>query len=300
MDNGLISVNGEISSADQARIPAMDRGLLFGDNVFEVLVGFGKQLLDVAPHLQRLRLSAENLEIPVPWSDAELLFEMEALADQISTRKKYLRLVITRGVGLGLGSAEEMYPNKYLYAFPAKIEPAEYLQNGIALKLKRSPIIERGPNPKTGNYLRSILAMRAANREGFQDVLWSNAEGEITEASTANIFFLGREGDLVEVATPTLQSGILSGITRGTLIRILNQAKIPVTERVIYHDEIPRFDEAFLCSTVRGLMPITKIDRHVLRTTRPNSTFQHFQRLFNAHVHVQLGYAVDWNTGVKL
>lgn len=277
----------------------MDRGLLFGDNVFEVLVGFGKHLLDVEPHLERLRGSAENLEIPVPWSNEDLRFEMESLAEQITAPKKYIRLVITRGDGLGLGSIETANPNKYLYAFPANREPEHHLREGIALKLKRSPVIERGPNPKTGNYLRSILAVRAANREGFQDVLWSNAEGEITEASTANIFLLARDGDLLEVATPHLQSGILSGITRRTLIRILNQAKIPVTERVIYHDELPRFDEAFLCSTVRGLIPINRIDQHRLHTTRPNSTFQHLQRLYNAWVHSQLGYAVNWNTGER-
>ena len=92
--NGLISVNGKITSPEQAAVPALDRGFLFGDNVFEVFVCFGEQVLDVKPHLNRLRASAEALRMTIPWSDAELEFELRALSEQVREPKKYLRLVV--------------------------------------------------------------------------------------------------------------------------------------------------------------------------------------------------------------
>jgi len=265
-----------------------------------VLVGFGNKLLDVDRHLSRLRRSAAEIEMEIPWSDEELSFELSAIAEQIKSAKRYVRLVVTRGNGIGLHPPQNAVPNKVIYAYEAAQEPREVYKNGIALKRRLLSGTRRGPIAKTGNYLRSVLALKQAQKEGFQDVLWTNSEGELTEASTANIFLLCRQGDLVEIATPSSNSGLLLGITRETLINIFNMSQIPVTQRIIYTDEIPRFDEAFLCSTVRGIIPVNRIDAHTLHTTRPNSVYFNLERLFFAWVQSQLGYKVDWINGKKL
>jgi branched-chain amino acid aminotransferase len=296
MTDGVISVNGVISPPDQAVVPALDRGLLFADNVFEVLVAFNDQILDIDRHLTRLRRSADDLEIDIPWSDADLTFELQNAASHVKKVKKNLRLVITRGNGMGLRIPEHAVPNRLIYALPANVESTSLYQNGVKLKKKILPLTERGAAAKTGNYLRSIMALKSVTKEGYDDVMWTNSEHEITECSTANIFFIGREGDLVEVATPAPASGILMGITRETMVNLLNKSQIPVTERIIYADEIPRFDEAFVCSTVRGLVPVAKIDDHVLHSSRQTSIYRQFERLFYTWVESQLGYRVNWNT----
>ena len=81
----------------------------------------------------------------------------------------------------------------------------------------------------------------------------------------------------------------------GVVRRLLTEAKIPVTEQVIYADELARFDEAFLCSTVRGLVPLNRIDQHRMSTPRASSVFRHIERLFLTWVESQLGFRVDWN-----
>jgi len=295
----LISINGTVTSQEEAAIPAMDRGFLFGDNVFEVLVGFNGKLLDLTEHLDRLRLSADDLRIDIPWSNQELAFELESLAEQVNEPKIYIRLVITRGNGAGISIPDNITPNKIIYAFPAKIESPEVYQSGLSLKRKQLPYTERGAKAKTGNYLRSIVAVREAQSEGYNDIIWANSDSEFTEASTANIFFIGREGDLVEIATPSTQSGLLKGITKGKIQTLLTNAKIGNIERLIYVDELARFDEAFLCSTVRGLVPINKIGRHVLHTCRPNSVFRKIESLYLTWVQSQIGFRVDWNTGIQ-
>jgi branched-subunit amino acid aminotransferase/4-amino-4-deoxychorismate lyase len=296
----LISVNGVVTAPDAARIPALDRGFLFGDNVFEVFVGFGRKLLDVPRHLVRLRASADALDLTIPWSDAELEFELSSLAEQLDEPKVYLRLVVTRGNGIGLRIPPGIRPNKIVYAFRANAEPAATYRDGLALKRMQKGTTERGAAAKTGNYLASVLAVQRAEREGFQDVLWTNADNEITEASTANIFFMAREGDNVEFITPPPMSGILLGITRATVIDLMRRASLPVREQVVYADELARFDEAFVCSTVRGLVPVNRIDQHRLHSTRPSAVFRHIERLYMAWVTSEVGHKVDWATGRRV
>lgn len=295
--DGIISINGTISAPQDARVPALDRGFLFGDNIFEVLVAFGNKALDLSPHLLRLRKSAAMHKIPIPWSDEELSFEITSLVEAFTAPKKYIRLVITRGNGIHLFAPESPIPNKIIYCLAAKQESSENLENGLKLMRKQAHFIERGASSKTGNYIKSITALEQARNQGFQDVLWYNTDGEVTEATTSNIFLIGRQGDLVEIATPPANSGLLLGITRSRIIQLLTNAKIPVTERIITVDEIPRFDEGFLCSTVRGLVPIQCIDKHRLHTTRNNAVFRHINRLFNTWVESELGHRVNWNTG---
>lgn len=297
--DSLVSVNGKIASPEDSVISVLDRGFLFGDNVFEVFVAFGDKVLDLKPHLRRLRQSAEMHRMEIPWSDEELSFEINTLVSQCASKKKYVRLVITRGNGIGLGIPENPSLNRVIYCLPAQIEKQANIESGVSLARRQANFIERGAGAKTGNYIRSITALEKARNEGFDDVLWSNSDQEITEATTSNIFLIGREGDLVEIATPPATSGLLLGITRSRIIELLNNAKIHVTERVISTEEIPRFDEGFLCSTVRGLIPIKGIDKHRLHTCRKNSVFQHIQRLYNTWVATEIGYRVDWNTGDK-
>ena len=119
-------------------------------------------------------------------------------------------------------------------------------------------------------------------------MLWVNGDNEITEATWSNIFLIGRTGDLVEIATPPASSGILEGITRQRVIELLEKAKIPVTVRIITEDEIPRFDEAFLTSSIRGVVPLNQIGSHRLHTLRPNAVFHHIARLYQTWLSTQL------------
>ena len=296
----LININGVITPLDKATISATDRGFLFADNIFETLVAFDGTILNVKQHIDRLRNSAANMEIPIPWSDEELKFDLESMVERTKHRKGILRLVVTRGDGFGISFDSGISPNKYIYSIPAHPEPAWVLKDGIALKLINSQSAKRGPIAKTGNYLSSIVAVKKAKVEGYDDILWSNDDSEITEASTANIYFIGRYGDEVEIVTPSLFSGLLSGITRSTIKRLLERAKIRVEERIIYAEEIARFDEAFVCSTVRGLIPVKKISKHDLTTTRETSVFRHIFKLYMTWAECELGHRVDWNTGKRI
>jgi branched-subunit amino acid aminotransferase/4-amino-4-deoxychorismate lyase len=299
-ENGVISVNGTAFDAAEARIPVMDRSVLYADSVYETIAAFGTKLLCLDQHLRRLRWSATELGMDIPWGDTELKFELEALCAEVPAPKKTVRLMVSRGTGGTLVPGVELKANKMVMVSPSRIEAEKVYSDGVALKRRARAFTRRGPVPKCpGFYPDSIVALQAAQREGFDDALWNNAENEIQEATTANIFFIGRDGDQVEISTPAVSSGLLPGTTRRKILELLANAKIAAHEKVIYTEEIPRFDEAFLCSSIRGLVPIARIDNHKFHSTRKDATFRHIERLFHAWVTAELGLKLDWNTGRK-
>jgi branched-chain amino acid aminotransferase len=297
--DALIAIDGRVTRPDDARMSPLDRGFLIGDAVFEVFVAFGSHVMDLQRHLTRLRCSADMIGLEIPWSDAEMAFELTSLAEQVSHLKKYLRLVVTRGQGLGVRIPDRCQPSRVTYCFKAEMSTLRPGQ-GLAMKRLVRPGFQRGSAAKTPHYLPAAVGLARAAREGFDEILWSSPEGEVAEAHAANIFFMAREGDYVSFVTPPEQSGLLLGVTRETVITLLRNAGIPVAEEVIFIDELPRFDEAFLCSTVQGLVPIRRIDNFKLHTLRQQATFWHIERLFQTWVSTQLGYRVDWQTGAPL
>jgi branched-chain amino acid aminotransferase len=284
MEHGIVSINGVLSPAAEAKISVFDRGFLFGDDIFEVFVAFNQQIFALEPHLARLRRSAAQIHLSLPWSDAELAAELRAVVAKLPIEKIYLRLMITRGQGLGLEVREELSPNKIIMALPAAVFPEHHYREGIALKIAPRESTSRGAQAKTGNYLASIIAMQEARTDNFDDILWCNDEGEFTEASTANIFFIARQGSEVEIVTPHLASGLLEGITRNYVMEMLQNSGYAVREDIVTQDELARFDEAFICSTMRGVMPVRRIDGHLLHSRRPRSVFTRIEADFYASI----------------
>lgn len=295
MQNLTIAINGKVNPVDSAMISVLDRGFLFADSVFEVFVGFNQKILDAKRHLHRLRASAEAIELSIPWTDAELLFELDHLASLSEFPKFALRLVVTRGEGLSLARTSELSPNRVIYLYPGENPPSEWLKQGIRLRKCALGYTQRGPQIKTTNYVKSIKAMQQAKASGFDDILFVNSEGEITESSIANVFFIGRDGDYVQICTPALASGLLPGITRESLIGLFKEAGISCEERIIYDDELASFDEAFLSSTVRGLIPIASIDSMRFQSSRDNGLFRKIREVYERWASAQVGFKVSWH-----
>lgn len=296
-DHGLVSIEGRVVKATDAKIPLEDRGFLFGDAIFETLVAFGPQVLDLEAHLARLRFSAEEMHLTLPWSDAELQFEIQSLVETCGYLKSNIRLMITRGHSVQLKISADLKPFKAIWCRPADPISAAMLENGLALKRKNQPFTLRGAMPKAPNYVRSAIAIDEAQKAGFDDVIWANSEGEFTESSTANVFFVARQGDTYEVVTPSVHCGILAGITRKKVIEICQNSGADMKEIPVFVDELPRFDEAFICSTVRGLVPVSRIDKHRLHTTHERSFFRALHGAYLRLTWEKLGKKVDWSTG---
>ena len=260
-----------------------NRALWYGDGVFETIAIRDAHPIKLHLHLDRLERSADAADLPLPADREELSREILRAALTFNG-SGILRLMLYRGGDLGL--LEEGPTERILILQPLPKIPESIYLEGVKIKLRPFSPPDKNPR-KSLNWSNTILELRKARKQNFDDLLMYNHDDGILEATSANIFFLGRQGDLLEVATPPLTTGILPGTTRQILMELLHRAKIPVTERLIFPDELPRFDEAFLTSTIKGLVPIQKINSQTLYTLRPKATFHEVNRLFQTWLSLQ-------------
>ena len=293
-----IFYNGAPLGQENIGLLGMDHALLYGDSICETIVAiYGKPLL-LPEHLERLNQSAEMIgikqDLPID-AISNCLFEGLKLA---STPKTFIRVTIS--AGSGFGTERCLAPNWIMHITAAPTLSAEIYQKGLKLEPKMNPVNRRGAQPKTTNYQASLIAKSQALAHDFHDVLWTNAEREFTETSMANIFFLERDNELLRLITPALKCGLLAGTTRKLIIKLCRSAKIIVEERAVLEEELPRFDEAFLTSSVSGLIPVAQIGSHRLHTKRPRAHFPLIESLFLTWVHQQIGFPIHWQTGARL
>jgi branched-subunit amino acid aminotransferase/4-amino-4-deoxychorismate lyase len=269
-----------------------ERGFLFGLRVMTTMRVSRGFVIDGKRHLERLLKHAEAFGFsPCPRFET-LAFELQGALDVSKIASGVCRVFLQAGPGAMTSPLGE--PLRWVQVQSSPPPSVQDSDQGLNLSLNLS-LYQRQLTPdsnqnvrvsshvtadlKSGNYFDAVaLAHRQKNSSA--EILWLNTEREVLESSTGNIFFVGREGDLVEIATPRLEQGILAGVTRRRIMELLLRSKIPVTERTIDAAEIPRFDEAFVTSSLSGLRPVAQIGQHRLATLRPSSSTRHFMRLY--------------------
>jgi branched-chain amino acid aminotransferase len=270
----LTNLDGVI--APDAQISVLDRGFLYGDSLYEVVRTLGGRPFALLEHLARLRQSAAYLYINIPWSDAQICTEVERTLEAAKNPESYVRIVVTRGAEeeISLFPGAEIEPHLLIIVRPIPPNPT-LSEKGLHLKLLPRLRVDRralSPAAKTGNYLNNILALIEAKQAGADDALLLNNQGEVTEATTSNLWIF-KKG---MVYTPVAESGILQGITRQFLLDLLKEWQIAHKETTLRADDLWDAQEAFLSSSVRLMAPVKRIDDYTL----PNCPGALTRRLF--------------------
>lgn len=288
---GVVSVDGRISPIGEARVAAMDHGFLFGDSIYEVVRTRSRRPVALAEHLERLRASAVQTYLVIPWTDGEIAARMREAVAATTFAECYVRLVVTRGPGPMTLSPEACFsPSILVYAMPLRTPTPEELERGAAVCVPARLRNDRralAPAAKTGNYLNNVLALVEARRSGGEDAVMLNVEGHVTEATTANVFWV-RGGELF---TPSLDCGILAGITRTQLIWTVRQQGVVVHEGRYAYADMAGADEVMLTGTVRGVSPVTRIDGKPVGDGRPGPLTR---RLMGVYDQVLEAATQDW------
>jgi branched-chain amino acid aminotransferase len=228
----LASVDGAISSVDEAVVPVADDGLLRGDGGFEVLRVYGGRPYAVDDHFARLGRTCAGLRLE---ADLDALrAESLALVERAGEPESLLRLVVTRG-GRRLAIIEPLPQRPPTARVATVIYAPTRVLNGL----------------KTLSYAANMLAGRVAQEQGADEALLVTPHGRVLEGPTWTFFWV-RDGRL---HTPPLTDGILDSITRA---RLLDECD--VTEAPCTLDDVRAADEAFIASTVREVMPIAAVD----------------------------------------
>jgi len=268
-DPVYVHTGERVVSAAEACVPILDHGFLFGDSVYEVVRTAGGRPFMLAEHMDRLRRSAAMIYFEPPWDDAEVGRRIGQVQERLGDVEGYHRIVATRGPGpISLLPDGCDQPGLYVIGKRLGLPPAEHYEHGcrvaVVPRLRNDPRA-LDPRAKTGNYMNNMLGMIEARRAGADDALFLNADGHLTEATTANVWLV--EGGAV--VTPRLEEGLLAGITRQWLLGALPAAGIATVEDVVDRARLDVADEVFLSGTVKGILPVTVIDGRALGDGRP-------------------------------
>jgi branched-chain amino acid aminotransferase len=270
-------VDDRIAPADVPHLSAFDRGFQLGDGVFETLRVRSDQPTELVEHLARLRRSADGLGIALP-ADAEARIE-RGMADLAAaegldgpTGDASVRITVSRGVFLGRGllpAGEDVPPTIVIQAWPVLPPPVDHLERGIHLV---ASAVRRDPeNPlaalKTTSRADYVYARLEARRAGADDAVFLTVDGYLSEGTSANLFLVRGAA----LATPALACAILPGTTRSWILGWGTRVGLVPTESWLTTRDLAEADEAFLCSSVAGILPVTRFAGAPIGTGLPGT-----------------------------
>jgi D-alanine transaminase len=279
-------VNGRYLPFRDAKVHVEDRGYQFGDGVYEVCEVRGGQLIDQRRHLERLVRSLEELRIRLPMPLAALDVVMRQVAARNRIGYGLLYVQVTRGVA----RRDHAFPMPDVR--PSLIVTARSLNKtrNEALAAKGIAVISVSDNRwsrvdiKTIGLLPNVLARQAAIEQGARDAWFVDDAGNITEASSSNAWIVTRDK---KVVTRRADQAILRGITRDVLLDALKAENLAVEERPFTLKEAYAAREAFVTSATQVVMPVIRIDGHVIGDGKPGPIAKALRRAF--HLHAEAG-----------
>ena len=269
---GHVWVDGLVLPADDRHLSVFDRGFQLGDGIFETLRARGGRVTELEDHLARLHRSADGLDIGLPADiDRRLAEGMATLlaADGLDgpDGDASIRITVSRGAYRARGVLpphEDVPATVAIQVWPVAPAPAGHLDRGlhlIASAVRRDP-----QNPlamlKTTSRAEYVYARLEARRAGADDALFLTVDDYLSEGTSANLFLVrhaARDGEL-ELATPSLDCAILPGTTRSWLLGWAAREGLRPFEALLTREDLAAADEAFLSSSVAGILPVTRFE----------------------------------------
>jgi D-amino acid aminotransferase len=278
--NGYVFLNNHIVPAARATISVFDRGLLYGDGLFETMRAYRGRVFALTEHLARLERSALVLGMPLPALDwnaviVDLLARNELLGHDAS-----VRLTLTRGTSDPVPlPPEDPQPTILLMVRPVNSEIQKQQRAGIRVTFL--PYSRHGflPEHKTLNYLTAVIGKVLAKRQAAQEGLFVRSGRFLSEGTTSSLFVVRKK----QVWTPTLKN-ILPGVTRRHIIGLAEDLGIVVKERSVTTHDLYAADEAFITSSVAEILPVVEATDETIGSGKPGPITRRLQRLYRKTV----------------
>ncbi len=262
-------VNGRFAAGPAACISILDRGFLLGDALFETVRVLDGRALFLREHIRRLRSSASHVGIALPLKEKDFQQILSDLQRRNRMPNAGARIVVSRGQYNGsIAPAPNAKPTIVVFMWKFEGYPQQFYENGVDVVVAREPSFSpavNGVRVKSVNYLNNILAYGQAAKKGAHEAIMLSNRGDLAEGSTSNLFFSNGK----ELRTPSEDCGILPGISRDTVLRLAAKCKIRVREGRFPVKDLGNAYEAFLTSSLRGIVPVRKVDGLVLQGGMP-------------------------------
>lgn len=243
-----------INGMKQDTISVMDRGLLYGDGLFETILACSGSMPLWQYHYQRLASGCRQLSIPLPAENALLdLIEPHLNSDT----HQIIKIIVTRGQGArGYRSITQLTPNVVINISNRDFRSPTYWHDGVAVfccttQLARQPALA---GIKHLNRLEQVMASREWN-DNYQEGLMCTADNHVIEATSHNLFFV-RDG---RILTADLSEAGVAGVMRQYVIDLASKMQLQVYSQNIPFIDIPNMDEVFLTNSINGVWPVVRV-----------------------------------------
>lgn len=278
--NQFIHYNGKILPAATPVVEAANRGLRYGDGLFETLRVVNGRVVLGDLHFARLfhGLSVLKFQYDPHFTPAMLESDILRLCDKMGiSAAARIRLNIVRGAG-GLYDPENHQPNVIIEAWPLAV-PRQLNENGLVIDIYEAARkhYDLLANVKSNNYLPYALAALHAKENRLNDCLILNTEGRICDATIANVFWV-KDG---QVFTPPLTEGGIAGVMRQYLLRETAMGSQPIREALLPPDLLDTADEIFLTNAIQGIKWVGQYREKAYSNLVANSLYtRHIQPLW--------------------
>lgn len=258
-----------INGVKTNRIPATDRGLQYGDGVFETIaIKEGRPCL-WQQHLKRLLSGCARLGIPDPDEDQ---LQEEVVQEIGSKQQAVIKIIITRGKGdRGYKAPEEPVPRRIIQSTPWPEYPVDVLEQGVQIqicntRLSCNPVLS---GIKHLNRLEQVLARSEWDDPGISEGLMLDLSGHVIEGTMTNLFLISK-GRFI---TPNLEKCGIQGIMRGLVIDIAQERKIPVETRAVTLKDLHTAQLLFLTNSLIGIWPVNELWGRIYDLSRLDMAF---------------------------
>ncbi|KEZ49658.1 aminodeoxychorismate lyase [Metabacillus indicus] len=256
-----IYLNSEFIQAEDARISPFDHGYLYGLGVFETFRVYKGHPFLLNDHMSRLQKAMRELNIQLDDSslNIEEVIQRLLLLNDLQDEDVSVRLNVSAGDGgLMFGALEYREPTVMMFMRKLPELPADLEKRGVLLSVPRNTP-EGKERIKSHHYLNNVLAKREAGNDPSVEGIFLTKDGFVAEGIVSNLFWVKDEC----VYTPSLDTGILNGITRQFVIRCLEKEGMRWVEGRFTADELLQADEVFAVNSVQEIIPLKEIGSSV-------------------------------------
>lgn len=275
-----VYLNGNFLPAEQACIPVLDRGFIFGDGIYEVIPVYGGRLFRFEEHLQRLQNNFAAVRIPDPLSNEDWKNLLETLVDKNSGGDLSLYLQVTRG-SAQRDHAMPDKPTPTVFAMCNPLNPIseEVRTHGVAA-ITLDDNRWQNCHIKAISLLPNILLRQTALDQGAVEAILIR-DGFATEGAASNLFAV-LDGVLI---TPPKGPRLLPGITRDLILELAEQHGIPHTEADIPSESLQSAEEIWLTSSTKEILAVTRLDEAPVGKGQPGPLYPRMLALFQDYKH---------------
>jgi len=266
-------IDGEFVPADKAVIPVDDLAILRGIGVFDLLRTYDSKPYFLDAHVERLVASAEKIDLPLPWTHAEISAIVKETLAKNDIPEANIRIVVTGGPSKDFMTPSGS-PRLLVLVSPIPHLPKHWYTDGVKVI---SWQVERPiPGAKSIDYISASLALKKAAAKGAIEALYIDRNGLALECTTANIFAFIKD----RLVTPG--RGILSGVTRKVVLDLAG-GLFQVDIRDISQQELLTADEIFITGTSKGVVPVVQVDSQTIGNGRPGKNTQRLMEEMKRH-----------------